>query len=1110
MHTIIQSNTDLPPELCVKPLPLVGFSGLDNINNAVHKLIWETFSTNRRTDVSPVQFKLIGNAHEFPVIKPKRSSYDWYIPKGILKRNWMNKHLNEIPAVIVVFYDLDWNDPHWNERMIECSSRVRSLRAALEGRNSIICVVLIQSALPMPAGEDVLANERHLALCSSCELNASLLYVLPHGDHLQGYIIRLETAFSELAQGYYHNEIKVVKSHKEHLNKNAHIYLIVRHHFKIGFLSELKQDIQSAYKYYMYAYNTLLEIRIVDTNALEIRTVAGFINYKLCRLMFSLSLPRDAINQFKAHIDRFKMRMGFQELAFEHYAWLSKQYSVFGDIFDEAVKMGLPAVQTQHPGIYYQMAAQFAIKRKQACQELCASVLAYPNPDPLEGYAHMEFYGQRPWRPGKISSEPPDPQVESNGIQALQFLEKQTNHSNIIIALYGLAISQFKTYRCPRTRRELVLEMADEYYQSKDFGKALTLFSHMLCDFRVEKWWSILSEILKKAIKCAYLTANVQDYVLLALEILGSSIKINMDDKKRVHENLLRLFKKQIPFGDKDLPHDILQNAIIIWQPVFSSNLNFSLDMTNIRTCIETKATLTNSTIEIDQNAVVEIYIKSTCPFLLIINRVSVVVHSNSASQEFVVNSESGILNFKCNEVKKFVVEFQPNSNDINTQIQIAGVNLTLGNEHFSAELKFTSQLASNLDICPEFQHFKTCTSKLDFDNIKCLNAALIVPRKSKLAVKFEHNQPALLGEWYRIGIDIDNEEEHLITDLRVQVNLLDEDTSNVEFSLKPNGTSQKLPLLLSCPEQLNTKEKIHCKFFLRAHKVETKSVNISITYTLTSDKPVCSMKNENIILSILQPFEVATKFFSMQMDDIYTFYVDEEFALMPLIESMSPWPIYIEDTAFEFLSDVKSTEIVVFSQLKDKVLRHQEIGSELLLASCGRVSEHPISLGQYVITWKRENETSSTVTKIPVLGLKCDWLPLDITLDIPAHAVVRTPIIVTYRLKNKSQQLLQLDVNMESSEGFMFAGYKQFGVSILPQSERVLEYNLYPLIAGSTLLPKLSLTCSEDAAGIFITNDQIQTLIERAVPKRLYVMPQFKGAPSMDKLSQKAVLAVQ
>lgn len=48
------------------------------------------------------------------------------------------------------------------------------------------------------------------------------------------------------------------------------------------------------------------------------------------------------------------------------------RFSLFGDIFDEAVKLGLPAVQTQHPGIYYQQAAQYAITRKHLCLQLCA------------------------------------------------------------------------------------------------------------------------------------------------------------------------------------------------------------------------------------------------------------------------------------------------------------------------------------------------------------------------------------------------------------------------------------------------------------------------------------------------------------------------------------------------------------------------------------------------------------------------------------------------------------------------------------------------------------------------------------------------------------------
>lgn len=142
------------------------------------------------------------------------------------------------------------------------------------------------------------------------------------------YISRLENAFYDLAQTYYQQLTKNIKTHREHLNKTMHQSLYVRYEFKMGFLSELKQDYHTSHKHYTYAYNHLQEIRIVDTNAYEIKTIAGYINYKLCRILFTLRLPRDSISQFKAHIDYYKSRsFGFKQLQFEHYAWLSKQLS---------------------------------------------------------------------------------------------------------------------------------------------------------------------------------------------------------------------------------------------------------------------------------------------------------------------------------------------------------------------------------------------------------------------------------------------------------------------------------------------------------------------------------------------------------------------------------------------------------------------------------------------------------------------------------------------------------------------------------------------------------------------------------------------------------------
>ena len=53
------------------------------------------------------------------------------------------------------------------------------------------------------------------------------------------------------------------------------------------------------------------------------------------------------------------------------YLFLASRFQVFGDLFDEAIKLGLTAIQTQHPGFYYQQAANHAKNRKQLCQGLC-------------------------------------------------------------------------------------------------------------------------------------------------------------------------------------------------------------------------------------------------------------------------------------------------------------------------------------------------------------------------------------------------------------------------------------------------------------------------------------------------------------------------------------------------------------------------------------------------------------------------------------------------------------------------------------------------------------------------------------------------------------------
>ena len=48
------------------------------------------------------------------------------------------KHLRELPAVVVIFFELDWTDPDWNEKKLECAGKVRPTRKFFVERVLII------------------------------------------------------------------------------------------------------------------------------------------------------------------------------------------------------------------------------------------------------------------------------------------------------------------------------------------------------------------------------------------------------------------------------------------------------------------------------------------------------------------------------------------------------------------------------------------------------------------------------------------------------------------------------------------------------------------------------------------------------------------------------------------------------------------------------------------------------------------------------------------------------------------------------------------------------------------------------------------------------------
>lgn len=389
----------LPTEVLQPARAFIGLVGLNHVQNAVHRTIWDAFTVSRKQDRLLISFKSFVGNHEYPKYTPRdQADYEGYTPSGVLKKHWFSKHCSDVPSLLVLFYDLEWNDPQWGERQIELASRVQVIRTALGGRPTLIAVVLIQA-------ERVVSqqlNDKVTGLCEACQLPQNCLFLLPYSDRIMVYILKLERVFMELSEQYYAKLVKSIKAKRDTLNKEVQPLLMLRHQFKISFFSEMKQDLPTALRYYNAAYTLVVELldqRSNDDHLLEFKIIGGIISYKICKLNFKLDQARDALYQFQRHIDEFRYRVGPSSLAFEHEAWLTRQFSLFGDLFRDSVKRGLIAIQTQHPGIYYQQAAQHALKRKRLAKQLCkeaARCVGRSIPD----IPNTRYLGQRPWRVG--------------------------------------------------------------------------------------------------------------------------------------------------------------------------------------------------------------------------------------------------------------------------------------------------------------------------------------------------------------------------------------------------------------------------------------------------------------------------------------------------------------------------------------------------------------------------------------------------------------------------------------------------------------------------------------------------------------------------------------
>jgi hypothetical protein len=99
------------------------------------------------------RYRLFPFSHAFPRRTPKPGKlYDTYLPAGLLRAGWLDKHHNQLPAAVVAVFDFDPRMRHADWAPLEAAivATLQDLRANLSGRPTSLTVVLVQDNVTAP------------------------------------------------------------------------------------------------------------------------------------------------------------------------------------------------------------------------------------------------------------------------------------------------------------------------------------------------------------------------------------------------------------------------------------------------------------------------------------------------------------------------------------------------------------------------------------------------------------------------------------------------------------------------------------------------------------------------------------------------------------------------------------------------------------------------------------------------------------------------------------------------------------------------------------------------------------------------------------------------
>uniref|UniRef100_A0A1I7YMA3 Foie-gras_1 domain-containing protein n=1 Tax=Steinernema glaseri TaxID=37863 RepID=A0A1I7YMA3_9BILA len=1088
-----------------KPKQLVFLTGLDLVNNNGHHEAFKLFS-NFSDERFPVHFKILNG--DVDLSPPQKDIFAIKGPKGILKSTWVQKYTERKPAVIVVFIDLNWNHPSWTEKKTECESKIYSLRQSIGEQSATrLALVLLQSK---PSSEDPLSTERSAELCSQCRITQKQLFTLclSNQEQAKSSAVRLVQAFHEMCQQFYQQTIRAVRARAI---PNNYPNLLIRQQFKLAFLSELRMDTHTALRHYRQAYNQITSYEITDSDAYEIRSVAGLLNFKICQLSFAHSTALEALAQYRKFITTFYTKSECQYptetlASIEFSLWKAKQSVWFAELFESAIGRGLVGISTQHPGLHFHEAANFYIDANQQITVMKANPQAntvYPHVDPLIIPANplkkvTLYYGQRPWRVPFENGNLADADTERNARVALEI--KCAPDYPRVMNLLNLALTNYKTYRCARFQRQVMIQMADEYLLLRESANAVNMLNRIVLDYRRCNHLDLLHPVLLRVLSTAYCTYNLTDYMTALIQLMNPKL---YENEALLPENVpaetYALFFAQhfleICEG-RDTPQPVLALTMILteketsdsaaeWKRRLEEPVFFLIPMNELGAFVEVSACFLtcNRPVAAESPLIIQVSFlsKSTSPVRFGRLHLTVGKFGQAKEKKESESEEPPLWEFEEKDVTlapKTVTSrcftFAPRLSEIGLELTIKSISLELGNMTMCGKLEWEA---------PFNRRF------LDFRPIG-MDVITIMPPTSQVSVTLMNKEPkSLLGEISDLDLELCNGEGSAIENIRIEC-LGNTDgrertaTQNIRFL---NSEHKLNPTFTQELKRLEPGQKARILVRYCCHTTGDIQISAEVRYNIGG---VEKIKVAVFDVTSKQPFMVRPSVLSVNGEPTNWIVNGDESILRAEVEATAALSVQ----SIKWTLNKELLPLCDASEEFGEEEGHLDAGEVLspcvIVKPNSSLSSANCELGQLVITWKRPQSSQglgASVRSVLDLGsVAVEQVPLIVTSHISeSPCVVRSPIPIVFTLKNTSNELLDLRLTLDLSDLFMFAGHKEISVRLLPGDSYDSKVTLLALSAGRLPFPRLVIECPQV---------QIDKRSFGSVPSSLFVLPLVKN----------------